>query len=283
MDLLSLPESTAYTVRTPDGLAIAAQVWGNPHGQEILFIHGFSQSHLSWMNQFDSQLSETFRIATYDFRGNGSSDKPLEPEFYRDSRLWADELKAVVNTLQLRRPVVVAWSYGGRILCDYLSHFGTDQLAGIVFVAATTKSDPQFRGDVLKRVLPQMVSDDLVTNIIGTGEFLRAVTTKPMKQQEFETALAFNMVTPAPVRRFQIGRNADYEKTLSSLNVPVLVIHGLDDRMLLPESSRYLASTVPNAKALFYEGVGHAPFIETPERFNDDVISFVLEADPSKH
>jgi non-heme chloroperoxidase len=41
-------------VKTPDGLTISAQEWGNPAGPEILFIHGFSQSHLSWMRQVDT-------------------------------------------------------------------------------------------------------------------------------------------------------------------------------------------------------------------------------------
>ena len=44
------------TVKTPDGLTISAQEWGNPAGPEILFIHGFSQSHLSWMRQTDGEL-----------------------------------------------------------------------------------------------------------------------------------------------------------------------------------------------------------------------------------
>ena len=35
------------SVKTPDGLTISAQEWGNPNGPEILFIHGFAQSHLS--------------------------------------------------------------------------------------------------------------------------------------------------------------------------------------------------------------------------------------------
>ena len=38
-------------VKTPDGLTISAQDWGNPTGLEIVFIHGFSQSHLSWIKQ----------------------------------------------------------------------------------------------------------------------------------------------------------------------------------------------------------------------------------------
>ena len=54
------------TVKTSDGLIISAQEWSNPAGPEILFIHGFSQSHLSWMRQFDSDLAKEFRIVTYD-------------------------------------------------------------------------------------------------------------------------------------------------------------------------------------------------------------------------
>jgi non-heme chloroperoxidase len=74
------------TVKTPDGLTISAQEWGNPAGPEILFIHGFSQSHLSWIRQVDSDLAKEFRIVTYDLRGHGNSDKPLDPAHYQDSR-----------------------------------------------------------------------------------------------------------------------------------------------------------------------------------------------------
>jgi len=74
------------SVKTPDGLTISAQEWGNPSGPEILFIHGFSQSYLSWMRQVNSDLAGEFRIVTYDLRGHGNSDKPLDPARYRDSR-----------------------------------------------------------------------------------------------------------------------------------------------------------------------------------------------------
>ena len=41
----------SFMVRTPDGVNISAQEWGNPNGKEIVFIHGFMQSHLSWSKQ----------------------------------------------------------------------------------------------------------------------------------------------------------------------------------------------------------------------------------------
>jgi non-heme chloroperoxidase len=78
----SLGQNLKYkpiAVKTPDGLTIAAQEWGNPNGPEILFIHGFSQSSLSWMRQVDSDLAKEFHIVTYDLRGHGNSDKPLDP------------------------------------------------------------------------------------------------------------------------------------------------------------------------------------------------------------
>jgi non-heme chloroperoxidase len=77
----------AVSVKTPDGLTISAQDWGNPNGPEILFIHGFSQSHLSWIKQVtNSDLAKEFHMVTYDLRGHGNSDKPFEPERYKTSK-----------------------------------------------------------------------------------------------------------------------------------------------------------------------------------------------------
>src|SRR5215471_2767297 len=54
----------AVSVKTPDGLTISAQDWGNPNGPEILFIHGFSQSHLSWIKQVTNRdLAKDLRPA----------------------------------------------------------------------------------------------------------------------------------------------------------------------------------------------------------------------------
>jgi predicted alpha/beta hydrolase len=87
----SLAQNLKYkpiSVKTPDGLMISAQEWGNPNGPEILLIHGFAQSHLSWMRQVDGDLAKEFRIITYDLRGHGNSDKPFEPEKYKTGKYW---------------------------------------------------------------------------------------------------------------------------------------------------------------------------------------------------
>jgi pimeloyl-ACP methyl ester carboxylesterase len=186
-------------VRTPDGVTIAAQEWGNPSGSEILLIHGFSQASLSWQRQVESDLAKEFRMVTYDLRGHGNSDKPLESEKYKESKAWADEVQAVIDAAKLKRPVLVGWSYGGRVIGDYLAIHGAAGLAGLNYVDAVSKSDPSFFGEGLK-VQPLMFSEDLATNIAATRTFLHSCFERQPSQDEFETILAFNMMVPPKVR-----------------------------------------------------------------------------------
>jgi non-heme chloroperoxidase len=186
-------------VRAPDGVTIAAQEWGNPAGPEILFIHGFSQASLSWQRQVEGDLAKEFRMVTYGLRGHGNSDKPLEPEKYKESKAWADEVQAIIDAANFRRPVLVGWSYGVHVIADYLRIHGAARLTGLNYVDGVTKSDPSFFGDGLK-VQPQMFSGDLAANIAATRIFLRNCFEQQPSQDDFETMLAFNMMVPPKVR-----------------------------------------------------------------------------------
>jgi non-heme chloroperoxidase len=264
-------------VRTPDGVTIAAQEWGNPSGSEILFIHGFSQASLSWQRQVESDLAKEFRMVTYDLRGHGNSDKPLEPQKYKESKAWADEVQAVIDAAKLKRPVLVGWSYGGRVIGDYLAIHGAAGLAGLNYVDAVSKSDPSFFGDGLK-VQPLMFSEDLATNIAATRIFLHNCFEKQPSQEDFETMLAFNMMVPPKVRANMGGRTLSMDETLKALNLAVLVTHGAADKLILVAMAKHTAATIPGAKLSLYDGVGHAPFWEDTARFNAELAAFVRAA-----
>ena len=264
-------------VRTPDGVTIAAQEWGNPSGSEILFIHGFSQASLSWQRQVESDLAKEFRMVTYDLRGHGNSDKPLEPEKYKESKAWADEVQAVIDAAKLKRPVLVGWSYGGRVIGDYLAIRGAAGLAGLNYVDAVTKSDPSFFGEGLK-VQPLMFSEDLATNIAATRIFLHNCFEKQPSQEDFETMLAFNMMVPPKVRENMGGRTLSMDETLQALKLPVLVTQGVADKLILVAAAKHTAATIPGAEISVYEGVGHAPFWEDATRFNAELSTFVRAA-----
>ena len=265
------------SVKTPDGLTISAQEWGNPAGPEILFIHGFSQSNLSWMRQVDSDLAKEFRIITYDLRGHGNSDKPEDPARYRDGKAWADEVQAVMDAAGLKRPVLVGWSYAGRVISDYVTYRGPDKLSGINFVDASIKFIPEFIGDNLKN-LPIMGSEDLATNIAATREFVHGCFSKQPSAEDYEIMLAFNMMVPPKVRNGLGSRPLDATAVMSKLKIPVLVTHGAEDRNAKVGTAEYTAKTIPGAKLSIYQGIGHAPFYEDSARFNAELAAFVREA-----
>ena len=272
------PKFKAVSVKTPDGLTISAQNWGNPNGPEILFIHGFSQSHLSWIKQVTSgDLAKEFHMVTYDLRGHGNSDKPFEPERYKTSKYWGDEVQAVMDATGLKRPVLVGWSYAGRVMADYLTTHGTAKLAGLNYVDASSKGDPTFVGPNLRN-LPLMASEDLATNIMATRVFLHGCFSIQPTQEEYETMLAFNMMVPPKVRLGLSNRPLEVDDMLRSLKLPVLVTHGAEDKNTNLIAAEYTAKMIPGAKLSVYQGIGHSPFFEDAPRFNAELPAFVRSA-----
>jgi non-heme chloroperoxidase len=266
-------------VKTPDGLTISAQDWGNPNGPEILFIHGFSQSHLSWIKQVTSgDLAKEFHMVTYDLRGHGNSDKPFEPERYKTSNYWGDEVQAVMDATGLKRPVLVGWSYAGRVMADYLTTHGTARLAGLNYVDANQKGDPAFIGPNVRSNLPPMASEDLATNIAATRDFLHGCFSIQPTQEEYEIMLAFNMMVPPKVRLGLSNRPLEVDDMLRSLKLPVLVTHGAEDKNTNLIAAEYTAKMIPGAKLSVYQAIGHSPFFEDARRFNTELPALVRSA-----
>ena len=131
-----------HNVEGGAGLPLLVAEGGRPEGPPIILLHGFSQCHLCWYRQFEGRLAERFRLIAPDLRGHGGSAKPEDRAAYSDGALWADDLAAVIGTLGLERPIVVAWSYAGAMVCDYLRHRGTAEIAGVNFVGAVVKLGP---------------------------------------------------------------------------------------------------------------------------------------------
>lgn len=258
---------------TPDGVGIASAAFGPAGGAPVVFIHGFSQSGLCWSRQTSSPALAGCRVVTYDFRGHGASDRPSDPAAYQSAEIWAGELDAVIHGWGLERPVLVGWSYAGRIICDYLAVRGTAAIGGIVFVDAVTANERRFYGSC-NRLMRLMCSTDVEENIAATRTFLRRCFAAPIPQPLFEQLLAVNMMVPPEVRSALFGRTADYEALLRRLDVPVLVVQGALDEVVAPAMAEHIVDIIPGARLDLYAGIGHAPFIEAADRFNTALAAF---------
>jgi non-heme chloroperoxidase len=271
-----------HSVRGGSSLNLHVREWGKPNGMPILLIHGWSQNHLCWIKQYESELLKEFRTVALDLRGHGMSDAPLQAEHYTDGDKWADDIAAIIDQLGLDRPTLVGWSYGGFIISDYVRKHGQTKIAGINFVGAAVVLGPKAFGPLIGpgflENAPAASQPDVPTNIAAMRKFLRACVAKPIAQDDFETLLAFNMIVRPEVRAFLIQRELDFAPTLRALTVPVLVSHGRADTVVLPAMGNYILEHCKTAEGSWFDGVGHAVPLEAPEHFNQDLVGFARKA-----
>jgi pimeloyl-ACP methyl ester carboxylesterase len=271
-----------HSVGGGGGLQLHVREWGNPDGPPILFIHGWSQNHLCWMKQCESALADEFRLVAYDLRGHGMSEAPLEPEHYTDGELWADDVAAIIDQLRLDRPVLVGWSYGSFVICDYVRRHGQDRIAAINFVEGAINTNEAafgtFIGPGLLDHFAGATADDLPTNIWAMRAFVKACAARPLTVDDLETAICWNILVPARIRASLFAREIDCDDVLHSLEVPLLVTQGQADTVVLPATAEHILATCPTAELSWYDGVGHVPHLEEPERFNRELTELTRRA-----
>jgi pimeloyl-ACP methyl ester carboxylesterase len=271
------PAGHRHRVRTEDGLEIEVREWGNPDGPELLLATGVAQSYLSFVKQYTAPEFQNFRIISYDPRGHGLSDKPLGDEWYQEGKRWSGEVQAIIDALDLRKPVLAGWSLGGRITRQYLVDYGDARLSGVAFLSCRPVEVPEVIGDG-NAVLRQIDISDLGSRIDVASTFLHNCFGIQPSEEEFAFALAFNMVCPFEIRQ-QIGKwwtePAISEAALRGITVPTFIVHGRDDILVLPGAAEITARLVPHATLSLYDGCGHSVFFEAPERFNAELAAFV--------
>jgi len=269
----------AHTIGGGGNVQLHVEEAGREDGRPILFIHGFSHCNLTWRRQMDSDLSRRHRLVAMDLRGHGRSDKPMDA--YADGRLWAEDVNAVIQELQLDRPVLVGWSYAGFVIADYLRYYGDNDIGGINFVGAAVNisadTAPDILGGDFLALLPGFFSTDVDESVEALQAFMRICGECQLDDGDGYLTLGVNTVVPPSVRQSLLSRTIDNDDVLPHVSVPVLVTQGERDRIVRPEVAREIAALVAGARISTYPEAGHAVFLDDTERFNRELAEF-LEA-----
>ena len=260
-----------HNIAGSGGVRLHVVETGNPDGQPILFIHGISQSWLTWRCQLRSELQEEFRLVAMDLRGHGMSDKPAD-DSYMDSRVWADDIHAVIRELDLHRPILSGWSYGPLIMLDYVRHYGEDSIGGMNFVGGVTKLGSE---DAMLALTPEFLalvpgffSTDLQESARAMSALIHLCFTKEPVERDFYMMLGYNLSAPPHVRRAMLSRSIDNDDLLQELRKPLLITQGAKDKIVRIRAAEEIKAAVKHATLVLMEGVGHAAFREEPEKFN---------------
>lgn len=276
------PKYHGRYVEGAGGTKLYVEETGDATKPAILWIHGYCQSGLSWDSQFESELASQYHMARLDLRGHGLSDKLTDPQAFRESKNWADDIQAVITALDLKKPVLAGWSYGGFIICDYIRHYGQENLGGLIFVAGATEMGRDEANAMLGmeflQLVPGFFSDNYAEGITALQTFMSIATYEEVDPHTFYFLLGFNSATLPASRVGMFTRELDNRELMESISIPSLIVQGNNDRIVLPTYANFIANHVPHASRANYDQCGHVPFVEKADRFNQDVAAFMQKA-----
>ncbi|WPC39733.1 alpha/beta hydrolase [Clostridium sp. JS66] len=252
----------------------------NPEGKKtILFLHGWPGSHKLFEYQFDKLPKMGFRCIGIDTRGFGNSDKPYGGYDY--NRL-SDDVRCVVNALNLNDFTLAGHSTGGAIAIRYMSRYkgyGVSKLALFAAAAPSLIKRPNF---------PYGLEMETITKIIeGT------YTDRPKMLSDFGDIFFFKHITKSfSDWFFQLGLQAAGWATaaiantwikevlfsdLSAINVPTLIIHGIHDKVVPFSLAKIQNQNIKNSKLVPFEFSGHGSFYDEQDKFNEELMKFIEE------
>jgi non-heme chloroperoxidase len=269
-----------HKIQGAQGVMLSVQEWGNPNGQPILFAHAYGMSYLDFLPQVTSDVLQEFRLITFDHRGHGESGKPDTPDAYNNADVFAEDFHAILTTLNLSHPILVAHSMSGALMGDYLTTYGDLSISGVVLLAAaSTLGNPLFQtqvGSVFADPQSQGIfSENLGDRITGWNFTNRHLTVAPPTKEVNDIFLASSMVAAPAFLASALMRDANYLPMYQALSVPILVAHAKDDDIVRFVAAEQLQAIKPDAKYVLYDTGAHAPHWENTEHFNQELATFV--------
>ena len=241
----------------------------NEATQTLVFLHGFNGSSKSWYYQFIH--FDTHKIVSIDAPGFGASTvhQGGMPEF-------ANEVEQLLEHLGITAAIIVGHSMGG-MLAQLLAPRLSNKCSGLV-LSCTHKGRAKPKNEPLSQEIRQRMTDRINLNDedFGSLRINRMLSSIPS-----DCIRSFLVSIAGDIRIDGInwgGAAIQYLDTspyLSTLTLPILIISADDDIVVKPEALGSLIASLPTAHHEEMSGVGHAPYCEDAEKFNQILEQFI--------
>ena len=269
-----------YYVKVEPSVKIYVEDLNECSKNTILFLHGWPGNHKLFEYQFDYFSKTGYRCIGLDQRGFGESDKPSTGYDYDT---LSDDVKTVIEKLQLNNVTLVGHSTGGAIAVRYMARHKGYGISKLVLCAAAAPSL------IRRSYFPYGLKEEAVKEMIE-----ETYSDRPKMLRKFESDFFFKCVSSAFSEWFfQLGLQASgwatasvantwlHEESLFSdlkeIQVSTLILHGIHDRVCLFPLAEEQRKLIKNSKLIKFENSGHGLFYDQRDKFNKELMEFIDE------
>ena len=275
------------TVGTENGNPIELYYEDHGSGQPIVLIHGYPLDSDSWERQERALLDAGYRVIRYDRRGFGKSSRPTTGYDYDT---FAADLNALLEQLRLDDVVLAGFSMGSGEVTRYLGNYGSALVRRAVLFGAIppfllkTNDNPEgVDGQVFEGIKAAVVKDRYAYFKDFFDNFYNVDKLMPERISEQAWQASFNVAAGASPHASYACVDTwltDFRDDLTKIDVPVLVVHGTEDRVLPYESTaKRLPDLVADLTLIPVEGGPHNIGWTHPEECNKAMLEFLADAD----
>ena len=271
------------TVGKENGADIDIYYEDRASGKPIILIHGYPLSGASWEHQLPVLLDEGYRVITYDRRGFGKSSQPTEGYNYDT---FAADLRQLVTQLKLKNFTLVGFSMGGGEIARYCGKCGSGGVSKAVFVGAVppfllkTADNPEgVDGGVFEGIKKAVAADryafftEFFKNFYSTDLYLGKRVSEDAVRASWNLAAGASATASLACVPTWVE---DFREDLKRLDVPTLVIHGDDDRIVpLAAAGQRTAKLIKGAQLVVIKGGPHCITWTHGDEVNAALLTFL--------
>jgi pimeloyl-ACP methyl ester carboxylesterase len=273
--------SSDIYIETESAISLYVKDYGR--GKPVILIHGWPLSGEMWEYQIEALVMNNYRVITYDRRGYGKSSQPWDGHDYNS---LVEDLKTVIDELELTDVTLVGFSMGGGEVARYLGRYGSNNISKAVFISSVTpfmlKTDDNPDGmpqEAIDKMAGQ-IREDRIDFLDGFGKTFYGVglLSKPVSVPflQHDLMIASCASPHATLQSLKAFSSTDFRGDLPKIDIPVLMIHGDSDKTVPIEiSSEKAAKLIPDCRYLVYGGAPHGLFYTEKERLNQDLVEFL--------
>jgi non-heme chloroperoxidase len=275
---MSVEESIQFATKPLEaGLRLHYAEQGDPMGEAIVFLHGYSDSWFSFSRVL-RLLSAEYHAFALTQRGHGDSDKP-ECCYTPDD--FAADVDAFMDALGIEEATLVGGSGGGfiaqRVALDYPHRVSRLVLNAAGATLANNEAVMGLGEEML--ALEDPISPEFVR------EFQESMMYHPGPDEFLDTVVSESLKVPARVWRdyWEGVVLAPYDASrLGEIDAPTLILWGEQDIIFSREDQEQLAAAIPDATLKVYPETGHAVHWDRPEQVVRDLEEFMKETRPAR-